>query len=49
MPLDLPTLRSQWNQVLDHLERTDRVTWIAFFDARLAALDGVEGPPAPEP
>jgi len=40
MPLDLPTLRSQWNQVLDHLERTDRVTWIAFFDARLSSLDG---------
>lgn len=38
--MDLTTLRSQWSDVLDYLERQDRMAWIAFFDARLAALDG---------
>ena len=40
MALDLATLRTLWNQVLDHLERNDRVAWLAFFDARLAHCDG---------
>lgn len=38
--MDLTTLRSQWSDVLDYLERQDRMAWIAFFDARLASLDG---------
>ncbi len=38
--MDLTTLRSQWSDVLDYLERQDRMAWIAFFDARLARLDG---------
>ena len=38
--MDIATLRSHWSDVLDHLEREDRMAWIAFFDARLARLDG---------
>ena len=40
MNMDLASLRSQWSNVLDYLERQDRMAWIAFFDARLAKLDG---------
>ena len=39
-PLTLDGLRQQWNEVLDCVEREDRITWMAFFDARLAAFDG---------
>ena len=39
-PLTLDELRQQWNEVLDCVEREDRITWMAFFDARLAAFDG---------
>jgi len=38
--MDLNQLRSQWNSVLDQLERTDRIAWLSFFDARLAEFDG---------
>jgi hypothetical protein len=38
--MDLAQLKSKWNEVLDLLERKDRVAWIAYFDARLASLDG---------
>ena len=38
-PLTLDELRQQWNEVLDCVEREDRITWMAFFDARLAAFD----------
>jgi hypothetical protein len=38
--LTLADLRSRWNDVLDHLESHDRIAWIAYFDARLAELDG---------
>lgn len=37
--MDLAKLKSKWNDVLDLLERRDRVAWIAYFDARLASLD----------
>jgi hypothetical protein len=37
--MDLNTLKSKWNDVLDLLERRDRVAWIAYFDARLASLN----------
>ncbi len=40
MNMDLATLRAQWSDVLDYLERLDRMAWIAFFDARLSTLDG---------
>ena len=38
--MTLDDLRAQWNDVLDALERTDRIAWMAFFDARLSALEG---------
>jgi hypothetical protein len=37
--LDLSTLKSRWNEVLDLLERENRIAWLAFFDARLVSLD----------
>jgi hypothetical protein len=33
-------IREQWNNVLDFVEREDRITWMAFFDARLDSFDG---------
>ena len=39
-PFTLEQLRQQWNEVLDEVERQDRITWMAFFDARLASFDG---------
>lgn len=38
--LTLQDIRDHWNNVLDFLEREDRITWMAFFDARLASFDG---------
>ena len=38
-PLTLDELRQQWNEVLDLIERQDRITWMAFFDARLASFE----------
>jgi hypothetical protein len=40
--MELIELKGHWNEVLDELEATDRIAWLAFFDARLADLsDGV--------
>ena len=40
--MQLEDIKSRWNEVLDELEATDRIAWLAFFDARLANLtDGV--------
>jgi hypothetical protein len=40
--MELTELKGRWNDVLDELEATDRIAWLAFFDARLADLsDGV--------
>ena len=39
-PNDLSELRSRWNDVLDRLEREDRIAWISYFDARFADFDG---------
>ncbi len=33
-------MRNRWNEVLDAVLEVDRVSWIAFFDARLADFDG---------
>lgn len=42
MSLTLEELKSEWNQVLDRVERANRVAWLAYFDARLVSLeDGV--------
>lgn len=38
--MELNELKSNWNQVLDELEATNRIAWLAFFDARLANLEG---------
>ena len=38
--MELSVLKSRWNEVLDELEATDRIAWLAFFDARLANLEG---------
>ena len=37
--MELAQIRSQWNQVLDALESSNRVAWIAYFDARLSSFD----------
>ena len=37
--MDLASLRSRWNEVLDLLESRDRIAWLVFFDARLASFD----------
>ena len=37
--MELSELKGRWNDVLDELEATDRIAWLAFFDARLADLD----------
>ena len=40
--MELTELKGRWNNVLDELEATDRIAWLAYFDARLADLtDGV--------
>jgi hypothetical protein len=36
--MELTELKGRWNEVLDELESTDRIAWLAFFDARLAGL-----------
>jgi hypothetical protein len=38
--LTLEDLRQRWNDVLDLVEKQDRISWMAFFDARLASFDG---------
>ena len=38
--MTLEELRGRWNEILDILERQDRIAWMAFFDARLASLEG---------
>lgn len=39
MDMDLASLRSRWNDVLDLLESRDRIAWLVFFDARLASFE----------
>lgn len=36
--MELSELKSLWNQVLDEVERTNRIAWLAYFDARLSNL-----------
>ncbi len=38
--VELAALRAEWSEVLMVLERIDRVAWMIWFDARLAAFDG---------
>ena len=37
--MELLELKSIWNDVLDELEATNRIAWLAFLDARLAKLE----------
>ena len=37
--ITLADIRNRWNEVLDLLESRDRIVWIAYFDARLAAFE----------
>ena len=37
--LTVEMLKSRWNEVLDCLLSTNRVAWLAFFDARIAAIE----------
>ena len=37
--MDLIEVRTKWNDVLDSLEKNDRIAWMAFFDARLDSLE----------
>ena len=37
--LDLQCFKDRWNEVLDLLERENRIAWLAFFDARLVNFD----------
>ena len=37
--LTLADIRARWNEVLDLVESRDRVSWIAYFDARLASFE----------
>lgn len=41
MPTDLTIadIRLRWNEVLDLLERHNRIAWMAFFDGRLESID----------
>ena len=40
--MEIAELKSHWNEILDNLERKNRVAWLAYFDGRLSALnDGV--------
>jgi hypothetical protein len=37
--LTVADLRARWNEVLDQLERANRIAWMAFFDGRLESFD----------
>lgn len=36
--MELADLKNHWNQILDELERSNRIAWLVFFDARLVSL-----------
>ena len=38
--MEIDNLRSRWSDVLDQLEKDDRIAWLVFFDARLERFDG---------
>lgn len=40
--MEIADLKSRWTEILDILERRNRIAWLAYFDGRLSALtDGV--------
>lgn len=38
--LTLNEIKARWNEVLDLVERENRIAWLAYFDARLTGFDG---------
>ncbi len=36
--LTVVDIRARWNEVLDQLERANRIAWMAFFDGRLESF-----------
>jgi hypothetical protein len=38
----LDQLKAVWNEILDSVLETDRIAWLAFFDARLVSLTSTE-------
>jgi hypothetical protein len=38
--MELQEIRNRWNEVLDAVLEVDRISWLSFFDARLADFDG---------
>jgi hypothetical protein len=38
----LDQLKAVWNEILDSVLETDRIAWLAFFDARLVSLTAGE-------
>ena len=38
--MQLEDIKNRWNEVLDLLLEKDRITWLAFFDARLVSFEG---------
>lgn len=37
--LTVADFRARWNEVLDQLERENRIAWMAFFDGRLESFE----------
>ena len=37
--MQLEEIKNRWNEVLDLLLEKDRITWLAFFDARLVSFE----------
>ena len=37
--MQLEDIKNRWNEVLDLLLEKDRITWLAFFDARLVSFE----------
>jgi hypothetical protein len=38
--MELQDIRIRWNEILDAVLEVDRISWLAFFDARLAEFNG---------
>ena len=38
--MNIDELREKWSEVLSQLESQNRMSWLSFFDARLAKLEG---------
>jgi len=38
--LTIDAVKARWNDVLDAVLETDRIAWLAFFDARLVSIEG---------